>query len=156
SGVTLASARYVIIRVNYTQPYVIEGRTNLLPIFRITIAAHQLHPTLKRIQSLWIPEINGVAHHVAIEIRVAAAEEDRITRGPASHGGIVIAGAEAHQPRARIVESTGEAERLEAGIGVQDHAAPGIVVQPLRDLAGGRIDHQARAAELVLDDLVGS
>ena len=54
-----------------------------------------------------------------------------------------------------IVQSSRKAEGLEAGIGVGDNAAELVVVEFLNDIAGGNINEQARAAEVVGNDAIG-
>ena len=52
------------------------------------------------------------------------------------------------------MEAAGEAEGLEAGVAVLDHLAPDVVVHLLDDRAVGRVDDQADAAEVVVEDAV--
>ncbi len=45
-----------------------------------------------------------------------------------------------------VIDATGEAERLETGVGVHDDVAPGIVVELLGDAAVVEVDDQFGAA----------
>ncbi len=56
----------------------------------------------------------------------------------------------------RIVDAAGKTERLEAGVGVHDDVAPGIVVELLGDAAVVEVDDQFGAAEVVANEAVGS
>jgi hypothetical protein len=54
-----------------------------------------------------------------------------------------------------VVQAAGEAEGLEAGVGVLDDVAPGVVVQLLHHGAVGGVDDEPWAAQVVGDDAVG-
>ena len=53
-----------------------------------------------------------------------------------------------------VVEPAGEAEGLEARIGVSRDVAELVVVNPLNDRASGRVNDQSWAAEVITDDPV--
>ena len=102
-----------------------------------------------------VVKIYGVVQDIRVNIRVAAAEEDRILARPASRRGVVIARAEAREAGVGIVEAAGETERLEARRGVGEDAPEFIVVEPLRDGSGARVHDEPHAVEMVRDEPVG-
>ncbi len=102
-----------------------------------------------------IDPVYRILEHIPIQIRIPALEQDWILGGPSSSLGVVVAGAEADQAGVGIVEATGEAEGLEAGVGVVDDPSPDVVVDPLGDPATLGIDHQADAAQMIGDEPVG-
>ena len=53
-----------------------------------------------------------------------------------------------------IIEAARKPEGLEAGVGVGSDIAEFIVVNPLNDRAGGCVNDQSRAAEVITDDAV--
>src|SRR5262249_5760764 len=91
---------------------------------------------------------------VPIEIQVAAIEAQRILGRPPSSCWVVIARPEVHEPRITVIEATGEAEGLEAGVGVVSYPTEGVVVHLLGDGAGGHVHHEARTAQVVGDDAI--
>ena len=115
-----------------------QSRLNFL-----ALQAERIHP------------IHRIILDVAIQIRIPAGEQDRILGGPAAGVGIIVPRPKAHQSGVAVVQAAGEAERLEARIGVQEHPASDVVVHPLGEGAVGGVDDQARTAEVVLDQAVG-
>src|SRR6185295_4086991 len=75
-------------------------------------------------------------------------------RGPSARLRVIIPRTETHQPRVVIVEAAGESEWLEAGGRVGQHAAKGVVVHPLCDLAVGSVDDEPWTAEMIANDTV--
>ena len=55
----------------------------------------------------------------------------------------------------RVIQPAGEAEGLEAGIGVEQDVAKLVIVYPLHGEAGGGLEDLPRAAQVVADDPVG-
>jgi hypothetical protein len=103
----------------------------------------------------WISPIHRIIRHIGEQIRIPAREQNRVFRRPASGFRIIIPCAKAHQPGVLIVQSAGKSERLETRIRVLCHPAPHVVVHPLRHRAISGVDHEARAAEMILDQPVG-
>ena len=103
-----------------------------------------------------VAPIHGIIVDVCIEIGVRTGEEHRIPARPASNFRVIFAGIEMNQPRIRVVQSAGEAEGLETGIGIAGDGAPDVIVEPLGDGTGFDIDDQARAAEGVGEQAVGA
>ena len=82
-----------------------------------------------------------------MEPRVAAAEADGVFGGPSAGLRVVVSGAEADEAGLVVVEAAGEAEGLEAGVGVLEDTAVGIVVEALGDVTGGGVEDPADAAD---------
>ncbi len=84
--------------------------------------------------------INWVSQHIAVQVSIAAGKTNRVLARPAAYCGVVVPPAEADQPGVRVVQPAGEAEGLEAGIGVADDPAEGVVAQFLGDGPGIDVD----------------
>src|SRR5690606_16972894 len=92
---------------------------------------------------------------VGVEVGVAAGEAEGVFGGPAPGVWVVVAGAEADEAGVGVVVPASEAEGLQAGRGVGEDATPSVEVEALDDLAGGGVDDEADAAEVVLDEAEG-
>src|SRR5207253_3271190 len=98
--------------------------------------------------------VYGASSNISVQVHVATVEVNRILDCPATRLRIAVAGAKARKPRVLVVEPTGEAEGLEAGVGVECDVAELVVVDSLDDCASGRVNDQARAAEVITDNAV--
>ena len=100
--------------------------------------------------------VHRIIQHVSEQVHVASCEENWILGGPATGLGIVVAQAEAHELRIAIIQPTRKPERLEARIRVQSRVTEFVIVNPLGDRAGRRIDDEPRTPQVVGDDPVGN
>src|SRR5690606_13679210 len=82
-------------------------------------------------------------------------EAEGVFGGPAPGVGVVVACAEADEAGVGVVVPASEAEGLQAGRGVGEDATPSVEVEALDDVAGGGVDDEADAAEVVLDEAEG-
>jgi len=102
-----------------------------------------------------VKEIDWVIEHVAVDIRVPSVEENGIFRTPPPRLGIIIACPVADEAGIAIINTPGKAKGLEAGIGIQDHGAEFIVIQPLQHGTRSDINHESGAAQMVRDNAIG-
>jgi hypothetical protein len=96
--------------------------------------------------------VHGIIAAEGVDVP-AAVEEDWILRNPPPGLRIIPAAAELDEAGVGIVKPTLEPERLEAGVGVAQDSAKGIVVEPLRDFAAGKdallaLDYAAESVAL--------
>ena len=106
-------------------------------------------------QSIWIDEIRWILQHISIQIRIPTSKQNRILRRPPPSLRVIVPCPKPGQPCLGVVQAARKAEGLEARVAVVGHAAPGVVVHALLDVAGFGVHDQAHAAQVVADDVVG-
>src|SRR5262249_44168339 len=103
-------------------------------------------------QSCWIDEVYWVVEDVAVEVCVAAGEEDGILGGPPSGLRVVVSGAESDQAGFPVVESAGESEGLEAGVGVENDIAKFIITHSLDNRACACVHNESWTSKMIAQD----
>ncbi len=93
-----------------------------------------------------INPIHRIIPNVHIQIRLPACPADGVFRGPSPYLGIVIASSEPHQPRVLVVQPSGEAEGLEAGVRVRNYVTPCSIIDPLCDVTRLHVHNEAHGA----------
>src|SRR5439155_11954080 len=104
---------------------------------------------IHNVQPTWIPKVGWIVHGVSIEICIPTIKSDRIFGCPPSRSRIIVTGPKAHEPGVLIIEPAGEAEGLEAGIGVEQDVAALVIVHSLHGEAGGGLEDHPRAAQVI-------
>ncbi len=98
-------------------------------------------------------KVDGIVSAIGVKIH-ASRETDFVFGCPSSDGRIVVASTEADEAGVAVVEASGEAEGLEAGVGVEENDAELVIVDALGDGSVGGVNDEADAAEMVGDDAV--
>src|SRR3989338_3516964 len=106
-------------------------------------------------QSQWVNKTQRITPHIVIKRTIPTPKPNRILDRPPPSVGIIIPRPEPYQPGVPVVQPPSKPERLEPRIAVAQHIAPLVVVDALRDLAGGAVDYKAHRSQLVADDAVG-
>ena len=90
--------------------------------------------------------VDRVVYNISIQVCITSIEQNRVSCCPSRRNGIVIPCSEPDEAGGWLVDSSGEAERLELGIGVGEHSAELVVGEFLNHGAGGLVDDEAGAS----------
>ena len=101
-----------------------------------------------------VTHVQGISPAELIQVHPAI-QAYWVLAEPSPRLGVVPSAAELDEARVGVVEPALKPERLEAGVGVDQHPPEGVVVEPLRDRAGRRVHDEAHRALVVGDDAVG-
>ena len=125
--------------IHYTTFGIISIRIHII---KEIVSILGLQKIAELIKSGRIDVIDRILSIVLVEVAVSPGEANWVLRRPAPGLRVVVAGPEADQPGVAVVQAAGKAERLEAGVGVEQDVAEGVVVHPLGHGPGRRVDHQ--------------
>ena len=98
--------------------------------------------------------IDRIVVNVGEQIGIAACKEDGVFGGPTTGFRIVIPRTEAGEAGIFVIQATGKAKGLEAGVAVGGDGTPNIVIDALGHTAILGIDDQTWATYVIADDPV--